>query len=43
LLFSNAYSNSQQVSQKKDISEFGKRLSERLKGVFGELVVLTTK
>lgn len=43
LLFSNAYSNSQQVSQKKDISEFGKRLSERLKGVFGELIVLTTK
>lgn len=43
LLFSNAYSNSQEVSQKKDISEFGKRLSERLQGVFGELVVLTTK
>ncbi len=29
--------------QTKDIWEFGKRLSERLKGVFGELISLVTK
>lgn len=33
----------QETTQKKDISEFTKRLSERLKGVFGEVVVLANK
>lgn len=33
----------QEPTQKKDISEFWKRLSERLKGVFGEVVVLVSQ